>query len=103
MICDLEERIPGLYDFRKMKNAFNLGLGASYSWQEKGLELRLYANDILKTAEPEYAYTSGGVRQSYRNYFDTRYVRLMLVWNFGNWFNRSIAVPQSNEEEQQRL
>lgn len=103
IICDLEERIPGLYEFREMKNAFNLGLGASYSWQEKGLEFRLYANDILKTAEPEYAYTSGGVRQLYRNYFDSRYVRLMLVWNFGNWFNGSIAVPQSNEEEQQRL
>ncbi|MDR0754527.1 MAG: outer membrane beta-barrel family protein, partial [Prevotellaceae bacterium] len=60
--------------------------------------------DILKTANPEYSYTSDGIKQIYRNYYDTRMFRLTLSWRLGNWYNKTpqISLP-SNADEKQRL
>jgi len=104
IICNLEERIPGLYNYRTTNNFFKLDIGGSYIHSKKNFEVRLFLSDIFKTANPEYSYTSGGIKQIYQNYYDTRMIRLLLTWRVGNWYNKS---PQksspSNMDEKQRL
>lgn len=104
MVCNLEEDIPGLYDYRSMNNSFNLDIGLSYILSKKGFEARLLVRDIFKTSNPEYSYISDGIKQIYRNYYDTRSLSLRLTWRLGNWYNisKQISSP-SNIDEKQRL
>ncbi len=104
LLCNIEENIPGLYNYRTMGNSFQLDIGLNYILNKKGVEIRLLFADVFKTANPEYYYVSGGVKQTYKNYFDTRMFRIMLTWRLGNWFNKTIEKPSSsNTEEKQRL
>ncbi len=104
LLCNLEEEIPGLYNYRTMENYFNLDIGANFIHSDKGFEARLLISDIFKTANPEYSYESGGIKQTYKNYYDSRFLKLVLVWKLGNWYNKSHQKPESsNIEEKGRL
>lgn len=103
LFCDIEDKLPGLYDYRNMENSLNISIGASYAIKKTGVQIRMLVNDVFKTANPAYSYVSGGVNQRYTNNYDTRYFRLMLVWNFGNQFNRNRETNRSNGDEQNRL
>lgn len=103
-VCNIEEHIPGLYDYRNTNNFFKLDIGLNYINSKKGFEVRFFINDILKTANPEYSYISGGIKQIYRNYYDTRLTGIVLTWRPGNWFNKSEKINNpSNIDEKQRL
>jgi hypothetical protein len=104
IVLNMEDRIPGLYNYRTMKNYFRLDFGLNYVNEKKHFEVRLLVGDVLKTANPEYHYNSGGVKQVYNNYHDSRFMRLIVSWRPGNWFNTSpqTAVP-SNIDEKQRI
>jgi hypothetical protein len=104
LIFNLEERLPGLYNYRSMNNFFKIDSGLNYVHSKKGIEVRLLISDIFKTANPEYSYISSGIKQIYRNYNDTRMVRLVLSWRLGNWYNRTPQISSpSNLDEKQRL
>ncbi|HNW97575.1 MAG TPA: outer membrane beta-barrel family protein [Bacteroidales bacterium] len=104
MVCNLEEYIPGLYNYRSMKNSFILDLGLSYINSKKVFEARLLIGDIFKTSNPEYSYISDGIKQTYQNYYDTRMLRLVFTWKLGNWYNRTSKISSpSNIDEKQRL
>jgi hypothetical protein len=104
IVCNLEERIPSLYDYRSVNNFFKLDIGFNYIHSKKGFEARLVCSDIFKTANPKYSYISGGIKQIYQNYYDTRMLRLVLTWRLGNWYNNSSHISSpSNIDEKQRL
>ncbi len=104
MVCNLEENIPGLYDYRTMNNSFKLDIGFNFLYSKKGFEARLLVADIFKTANPEYHYVSGGIKQTYKNYYDTRMLKIVLIWRPGNWYNKTSKISSpSNIEEKQRL
>ena len=104
VVCNFEENIPGLYDYRTMNNFFKLDVGFNYINDKKGFEARLFIGDIFKTANPEYSYKSGGIKQIYRNYNDTKMVRLVLSWRLGNWNNITPKISSpSNIDEKQRI
>ncbi len=104
LICNIEEGIPGLYDYRTMKNYFRLDIGVNFIHSDKGFKIRLLLSDIFKTANPEYYYESGGIKQTYKNYYDTRFLKLVLAWKLGNWYNKSKEIySPSNTEEKERL
>lgn len=104
MLLNLEEQLPGLYNYRKMDNSFCLNFGFNYINQKNNFEIRLLMADVFKTSNPEYYYTSGGIKQVYNNYYDSRFLRLVFAWRPGNWFNNTpnISTP-SNIDEKQRL
>lgn len=103
-VLKMEEQIPGLYNYRKMKNYFCLDVGINYTNIKNNFEVRLLFGDVLKTANPEYSYASGGIKQIYNNYVDTRFFRLVISWRPGNWFNKAPETPApSNIDEKQRL
>ena len=104
MVCNLEDDIPGLYDYRSMNNSFNFDIGLNYILSKKGFDVRLMVRDIFKTSSPEYSYISNGINQIYHNYYDTRMLRLVLTWKLGNWYNISTKISSpSNLDEKQRL
>ena len=99
-----EDDVPGYYNYRKNNNSFLLNTGISLINNKKTLILKLDANDILKTSDPKYYYYSNSIRQEFHNYYDSRYMNLTLVWNFGNTFNKSKGhFDSSNSEEKGRL
>jgi hypothetical protein len=103
-VCNVNERIPSIYNYRKMNNYFKLDAGVNYTHSKNGFTARLLVTDIFKTANPEYSYISDGIKQIYRNSYDTRMFVLTLTWRLGNWYNKA---PQksspSNTDEKQRL
>ncbi len=104
MVLNFEERLPGLYNYRTMKNYFKSDIGVNYINSNKGVEVRLLVSDIFKTANPEYYYVSGGVKQVYQNYYDSQLLRLVVSWRLGNWFNKSSQIDlPGNIEEKRRL
>jgi hypothetical protein len=103
-VCNVDERIPSIYNYRKMNNYFKLDTGLNYTHSKNGFTARLLVTDIFKTSNPEYSYKSDGIKQVYRNYYDSLMFKLILTWRFGNWNN---GTPQksspSNTDEKQRL
>lgn len=100
----VEDNLPGYYKYRKVNNSFLLNASISYTNKKKDILLRLSANDILKTANPSYSYYSNGVKQVFYNYYDSRYINLVVIWNFGNIFNANkMHFRPSNTEERNRL
>lgn len=100
----LEDDMPGYYDYRKCHNALSLNLGLSYTNSKKNLLITLKAEDLLKNANPKYAYDSNGVRQEFDNYYDSRRVELSVTLKIGNFFNKAKAsFRSSNAEEKSRL
>jgi hypothetical protein len=104
LVCDVEEDIPGLYNYRFTNNSFKLDIGLNYTHSKTGFEARLFVSDIFKTSNPSYFYISDGIKQTFYNYYDSRALLLTLTWRLGNWYNRT---PQknspSNIDENQRL
>ncbi|WP_421920091.1 outer membrane beta-barrel protein [Marinifilum sp.] len=103
-VLNMEERLPGLYNYRNMHNYYRLDAGLNYINRSRGFELRLFAGDVLKSANPEYYYSSGGVKQIYKNYLDTQLLKLVVSWRLGNWFSRTPrSSKSSNVDEKRRL
>jgi hypothetical protein len=103
-VCNANERIPSTYNYRKMHNYFKLDAGLNYTHSKNGFTASLLVTDIFKTANPEYSYVSGGIKQIYRNYNPTQVLRITLTWMLGNWYNRTQQISSpSNIEEKQRL
>ena len=99
----LSECLPGLYNFRRYKNSFQADLDATYTFEKYGLTLNLSVSDIFKKSSPEYSYFSAGVKQVYRNYYDTRSIMVGLKWIFGDWKSRIVHKEASNLEERKRV
>jgi hypothetical protein len=103
-ICNIEEGLPGINNYRSMKNFFKFDFGFNYMFNKTGFEARLFVSDIFKTANPEYFYISDGIKQIYHNYLDTRMLRIVLIWKLGNWYNKTSNISSpSNIDEKQRL
>ena len=99
---DCMDRLPGLYNYRKMKNSFILNLQLSYFHRKSGVRVSLEANDLLANANPEYTYSSTSADYRYRNSYDSRSLLLGLSWTFGSG-KRQNARAASNIEEVNRI
>lgn len=68
----------------------------------KKLIMSLYANDILSSNRVTYTSFSNNIKTSYRNYYDERYFRLNVVYNFGKNFETNDR-ENKNKEEHDRI
>jgi len=104
LICNAEEGLPGVYNYRNRRNYFKMDIGINYAYPKRNLSIKLIIEDVFKTANPEYYYISGGIKQVYNNYYDNRLLKLVLTCRPGNWFNKSSNIDTpSNYEEKNRL
>jgi len=90
--------------FNESKTGDNYNLGFNLRWMllNKDLQLNLTANNILRSDIAPISNTTQGIYQTFRQYYDTQYVSIMLSYKFGN---KKISASQrsvGNEDEQQR-
>ncbi|MFJ1261351.1 TonB-dependent receptor domain-containing protein [Capnocytophaga canis] len=81
-----EYQFPWDNDTSKSSEVSSLDLGIKYLAFDKKLTIALNANDIFKTNIMTYTrkIKQQGITESYRQYYDTRYLRLSLTYKFGN-------------------
>ncbi|WP_264525786.1 outer membrane beta-barrel family protein [Flavobacterium sp. N502536] len=68
---------------------------------EKKLNISLNGNDILSSSRTTYTSYSNDIKTSFRNYYDSRYFRLAIVYDFGKKF-KTLENKNINEEEYNR-
>ena len=102
-VFNLQETIPGVYEYRDRSNSFNLDIGFNFIFPGKHFEANVYASDITKTSASSYFYSVNKVRQDYNNYFDARQLLVTVKYKFGNRFIKSINRSLVNEDEKNRI
>jgi hypothetical protein len=87
-------------DFNSSANQLN----ASLKWLllKKKMIVSLYINDILSSNRFTYTTFSNGIENSFRNYYDERFFRLGVIYNFGKKFNLN-SRENKNQEEKDRI
>ncbi len=85
------------------KNSNDLQLNASFKWllYNKKLILSLNVQDIINPRGTRYTSFSNNIKNSFRNYYDERFFRIGIIYNFGNKFSINNR-ENKNEEEQNR-
>lgn len=75
-------------------------LDTSLKWLglQKRLIISLIANDILSSNRYTYTTYTNGIKNSFRNYYDERYVRLSIVYNLGKEINTERRDNKNQEE-----
>ena len=75
-------------------------LDASIKWflLDKKMILSLYANDIFSSDRITYTTYSNNIKNSFSNYYDQRYVRFSVVYNFGKSFDTNNRQNKNQEE-----
>lgn len=79
-------------------------LNASIKWLilNKKMIVNLSVNDIFSSNRFRYTTFSNNVKNSFRNYYDERFLRLGVVYNFGKKIKDSGSMQVKNKEEQDR-
>lgn len=78
-------------------------LDVSFKWLllNNKLIISLYGNDLLSSNRITYTSFSNGIKNSFRNYYDERFFRIGVIYNFGKKFNVNIR-ENKNQVEQNR-
>ena len=77
---NLPYRVGTTYD----KSYANCNVGLKYAFLNNNLVLNIYANDIFKQDIVKREKIAKTNRQTYHNYYDSRYLRLSIVYKWGN-------------------
>ncbi|QQU04923.1 TonB-dependent receptor [Myroides odoratus] len=97
-----EQNFDSNYIGNKAGANANVTAGIKLSLLDKKLQCVLNANNILGTDRMLLSNTTQNVFQTFKQYYDTQYVRFSMSYSFGN---KNIAVKKqnsSNEEEKGR-
>ncbi|MBK1897530.1 TonB-dependent receptor [Chryseobacterium paridis] len=92
----------GVQDIYKTTSRSNLNVGVVCNLLSNKLRIVLVGDDLLSGQRSTYTAYSNDIKVSFRNYYDTRNVRLSISYKFGN---SKISVQQKNfgnEEEKAR-
>lgn len=65
---------------------------------DKKLTANLYINDILSSNRTTYTTYSNGIKNTFRNYYDERYLRLSIAYSLGKTFKKESYQNRNNEE-----
>lgn len=80
-----------------------LDVSLKFLFLNKSLSLAIIGNDILKSSIITQTSITNNYQIKYKNYDDIRFLRLSLVYKFGNKDIKSTQIEGSNEEEKNRL
>ncbi|MGX1025262.1 TonB-dependent receptor domain-containing protein [Psychroflexus sp. MBR-150] len=79
-------------------NANQLDIALKWLLLDKSLIISLYANDILSSNRFTYTTFSNGIENSFRNYYDERFFRIGVIYNFGKKFNLNNRENKNQDE-----
>ncbi|WP_439848459.1 outer membrane beta-barrel protein [Riemerella anatipestifer] len=97
-----EYNFPTLFNENKIEEYSSLGIGLKLLLNRKKLQIAINANNILGTDRIKTSNTTQGVYQTFKQYYDTQYIRLSLSYKFGNKDISGDKRRTSNEEEKSR-
>ena len=93
---------PSISGFGRKTSSSTTYVGLKYLMLNKKLTIGLNFEDLFRSDFSTYSNNSSNIEQSYKQYYDTRLVRLSLTYKFGN---KNISVKKreiGNEEEKSR-
>lgn len=102
MALGYDYSFAGVQDIYKTTSRSNLNIGIVCNLLSSKLRIVLAGDDLLSGQRSTYTAYSNDVKVSFRNYYDTRNLRLSVSYKFGN---SKISVQQKdfgNEEEKAR-
>lgn len=83
-------------DYNSSANQLDIAL--KWLLLDKSLIISLYANDILSSNRFTYTSFSNGIENSFRNYYDERFFRIGVIYNFGKKFNINNRENKNQDE-----
>lgn len=93
----------GVSGVDKISAYSQLDASLKFLFLNKKLSLAIIGNDILKTSIITQTSITNNYPIIYRNYEDIRFLRISLVYKFGNKDIKTTQIEGSNEEEKNRL
>lgn len=93
---------PGVNGMDFITTSHSTDVGIKWLLLERKLQLNLVASDLFKTNKNTIKSEIKTIKQSYTNDYDTRQIRLSLVYKFGTNIGTAKTKNFSNEEERNR-
>ncbi|MCO6161843.1 TonB-dependent receptor domain-containing protein [Flavobacterium sp. NRK F7] len=93
---------PAKNNLSKVEGYGPLDISLRLKLLEGNLNLSLYASDVLYTSRAKVTNYYNGIRATYKNYYDTRYVSFTARYTFGNKKIYSKASRFGNDDIQSR-
>ncbi len=93
---------PAKNNLSKVEGYGPLDISLRLRLLEGNLNLSLYASDVLYTSRTLVTNYYNGIRTTYKNYYDTRYVSFNVRYTFGNKKIYSKSNRSGNDEIQNR-
>jgi hypothetical protein len=93
---------PSVSNFSKQSSSSNTTIGLKYMMLDKKLTLGLSFEDVFRSDYTSSSNNSSNIEQTYKQYYDTRIVKLSVSYKFGN---KKISLEKreiGNEEEKNR-
>lgn len=93
---------PTLSGIYTISDYSSLDIGFKILSLNKKLQISANVYDVFSSNRPQYTYVTNGIKQISKNYYDQRYLRISLKYNFGN---SNISVKNrdlGNQDEKSR-
>ncbi len=81
----------------------NTSISLKYLLLNKKMQLALYANDIFNTETNTFTATTGSIKGSFRQFYDSPFVRLAFSYKLGNSTKNIERKAVGNQEEKDRV
>lgn len=95
-------QLPGRYQVFNISTLNILDVSVKFLALKKSLSITLTAEDLLNAQKPLISYYSNGIKNTMRNYNDSRAFRIALSYKLGNQNVKSKERNFGNEEERNR-
>ncbi|MBL0739469.1 TonB-dependent receptor [Flavobacterium sp. GN10] len=95
-------QLPGRYQVFNISTLNILDVSVKFLALKKNLSITLTGEDLLNAQKPLISYYSNGIKNTMRNYGDSRGFRISLSYKFGNQNVKSKERNFGNEEERNR-
>ncbi|KAF2341913.1 outer membrane beta-barrel family protein [Flavobacterium tistrianum] len=95
-------QLPGRYQVFNISTLNILDVSVKFLALKKNLSVTLTGEDVLNAQKPLISYYSNGIKNTMKNYNDSRAFRIALSYKFGNQNVKSKERNFGNEEERNR-
>ncbi|WP_433831036.1 TonB-dependent receptor domain-containing protein [Flavobacterium anhuiense] len=95
-------QLPGRYQVFNITTMNILDVSVKFLALKKNLSITLTGEDVLNAQKPLISYYSNGIKNTVRNYHDSKAFRIALSYKFGNQNVKSKERSFGNEEERNR-
>ncbi|MDQ6530836.1 outer membrane beta-barrel family protein [Flavobacterium sp. LHD-85] len=95
-------QLPGRYQVFNISTLNILDVSVKFLALKKNLSITLTGEDVLNAQKPLISYYSNGIKNTMKNYGDSRAFRIALSYKFGNQNVKSKDRNFGNEEERNR-